>query len=286
MALDDDKAALGRAAQAEPAKIGRLKQLALDRGITTEELIFLASDKLSPEAEPTRPNADVEGLKAEVKELQRFITSFVQQRQAPPPPPDMMAQFTGFMSLVEGIKKIFPQQGFTDMLAQIDALDKVRAKLYGPDEDEAPEREDGPEASLARMVMGAIEKSQSQGQQQPSASMANSPPQHTPAAVSNAAPGDVHVEKAQGEVVAASAAPPPAPQKEFTETRGDVHLLSEKEVEEWAAKVPQEARQAIKSGKLSLEEAKAQVRPLLAKYGVSGVSDEDIARVYEEVRQG
>jgi len=306
--MDEETAAegraLGQAAAAAPGKMGILRQKALDAGMPFKDyLLYLADREL--QGQPVQANEAVAEVQEQLAALRSEIRALA--RQPPPAPqPDTMQQFQAFAGMVESMRKLFPQQSITDILGQLEALDKVRDRLYsgGDSTPEAMQREDAPEDMLTRFVMDGIMRSQQQQQPilspesgtaaQPAApdisqslgrqQVAASTPNSAAAAVSPAAQ-DVHAEETPGAAEKKQlekAAVAPAPQIKVKEAG---KVLTDKEVQEWAAKVPEEARKAIREGRLSLDEAVHQVRVMMLRLGLPEVKYSEVKKVYDEVKK-
>jgi len=127
--LDDDKRELGKVSQKEPEKFGRLKQRALDLGMSTEEFILHAANAPTKQQEVT----EISEIKQSIKELSNITQQLrngqqpqVMQPQIPfqPPPPDLLSQAQNMASLISTIKEMFPQQKLTDAISMLRELKK------------------------------------------------------------------------------------------------------------------------------------------------------------------
>ena len=80
MVLDEDKRELAKVAQKEPAAFGRIKQKALDLGMSTEEFI-LSHDSSPPKQENS---TETNELQESIKELSRQVQEIKSQPQQQP----------------------------------------------------------------------------------------------------------------------------------------------------------------------------------------------------------
>lgn len=154
MKLDDLKRALGRVSNKEPSKFGFLKQKALEAGMSTDEYIVSLAEMLGSET-PSQPmssvqsqqtqqnssnqSSEIEALREEIRSMKAIpVNQPAQPQQAPFSAENIQGYVTAFGAVVSTIREMFPQQKVTDVMQELEALQKFQEKMGASE----PDRED------------------------------------------------------------------------------------------------------------------------------------------------
>ncbi len=248
--LDDDKRTMGKTAAKEPAAFGRIKQAALDLGMSSEEYILRKDPQANTQQPATDPNREIDDLKESVKDLSKEIQTLrAPPQQAPAATTNnMFDQMNAMATFITSIKSMFPQTSVTDVVAQIGALRTAEKEIYDSHDDIEPEKpEDYALKLLAdKLIGGGVLK---------------------PNTAPNAAPPTQNI--------GAGIVP-----KEIT--KGVVNV-KEDQIKQTIEQIPAFIKAGIKSGEISLHDATAMVMEESKKRNLP-VTEEDIKKIYNGVR--
>lgn len=135
MTIDDDKRDLSNVSQKEPAAFGRIRQRAMDLGMSTQEFILSHDPERTKQAAPATPNASEEILKELIKEVKALKETPRIPPYTAPQASDPFASLKGFVEAMKTLRA-YDNEVITGHTAAVD-----RALSMVPDEapDEAPE---------------------------------------------------------------------------------------------------------------------------------------------------
>lgn len=259
MALDDDKRDLAKVAQKEPAAFGRIKQMAYDMGMSTEEFILMKDTAATNQQEATETSE----IKQSIKELQTEVQQIRFQPQTHPQPtqqqapPDMFAQMQSMAQFITTIKQMFPQTSLSDVVKQIADLRQAENSIFdtrGDQEAETPT--DYALKILADKIIPNLDlKAGSAG----SGDLQGNSGLNTASGVQNPDPNIV---------------------PNFT---NEVVNVNDEQIKEHAKQIPEFIKSGIKSGEITLQQAKDMILPEAQKRQLP-VTEQDIEKLYNEVK--
>lgn len=249
--LDDDKRAIGKASQNQPAKVGRIKQKAMELGMSTEEFILRADDLLSKQADTTSSNREVDNLKSEIAELKEML-------RTPQPQPQQQGQLADqvnmFSQMVAALTAIMPkQESLSETMRALAELDKLRGGYVEQLEEEEESLQDKAMLKAVEAIAGKINFGNQSG---------------APLSQSS-------------ETVEASAVIAPAAQNK---NKGVDKVITDEEAKAAADALPAEVKKGVKSGNITLEMAKTAVKKNALDNKTLPPSDKDIEKVYNYVK--
>lgn len=165
------------------------------------------------------------------------------------PTPSQVDKLQEMALMMKSFKEMFPQRDALEVVKELQALDDIRGSLIEGEGTEPESAQDRVMMILADKLAGKI----GGGQQQ-------------------AAP------------TTTSSAPVADTTSTVQSTSEVSKVMTDHEVKQTAAQMPEFAKEAIKSGQISLEDATVLVKQEAPKRGVPVPSDADIARIYNEVK--
>jgi len=261
--LDDDKRELGKVSQKEPAAFGRIKQRAMDLGMSSEEFILRSDTATIKQQEVT----EVSELKDSIKELREEIKQIrlqpqIQAQPTPTPqPPDMFKQMESMATFITTIKGMFPQTSVTDVVKEITALRTAQDAIFqdsGGEDSESPA--DYALKILADKIIPNLKMQATPGVAQPTAGPG--PP---------APPFDWQADQTK---------PPSIVPNNLT---NEVVNLNNEQIQQQVKEMPDFVKAGIKSGQITLDQAKEMVISEAQKRGLP-VVEEDIEKLYNAVK--